>query len=69
MISEREAMSRTLRKYRHVHMSAHVSTHVYTGKEVKMQAFREVGNDQRNYVKIEKMNHEKERKGRLSAKG
>ena len=50
-------------------MSAHVSTHVHTGKEVKMQAFREVGNDQRNYVKIEKMNHEKERKGRLSAKG
>lgn len=50
-------------------MSVYVSIYVYIGKEVKMQVFREVGNDQRNYVKIEKMNYEKERKGRLFVKG
>lgn len=62
MISEREAMSRTIRKYRHVHMCAHVSTHAHTGKDLKTQAFREVENGQRNCAIIDKMNHKREKR-------
>lgn len=48
-------MSRTMRKYMHgVRMCAHVNTHVYTGKELKMKAFREMENGSRNCVTTDK---------------